>query len=260
MSAQHLLLGLCFTLMLELSQMGRVNKAFGLAVKHLIHTQPRMCLSYHDSVRFQHPINLHSKLMLGWAPLITHLYLEISPSFPAGVSEILALSHLTSLTLYSWNEEACPCSGTLLQHCSHLKMLRCHMHLVHAHLPPSLQRLELCSTIDKSFCIHSIAAADSFMLHLAGLAHLQHLTLQLESHGVLPSRTMLPVLQHLIRGFSLAGRASLDLSWLHRQPCQKLWVHVVHFDHEDTSIVDQLQQLHMQLSRLEFIGEIPPLQ
>ena len=47
MSAQHLLLGLCLTMMLELSQMGRVNKAFGLAVKHLIRTQPRMCLNYH---------------------------------------------------------------------------------------------------------------------------------------------------------------------------------------------------------------------
>ena len=136
----------------------------------------------------------------------------------------------------------------MLRHCSHFQMLSCHTHLVQAHFPPSLQRLELCSTNDKSFCIHSSAEADSLMLQLAGLTHLQHLTLQLESHGVLPSRTMLPVLQHLIVGFSLAGRASLDLSWLHQQPCQELWVHVVHLDPEDTSIVDQLQQL--QLCRL----------
>ena len=152
---------------------------------------------------------------------------------------------------------ACAQAGTFLQEFVGLKTLLCADLIVPTVYPLCLQELDI--TLDTMSAHFSQLpgagrVADALMLNLAHLPHLSRLTLNLGAAAILSTVGQLPELQCLIIDVHLGGRAEMDLSWLHLQPCSKLCLGMIisgSFEVQQ-SVVRQLQGLQVHSLHLDF--------
>ena len=247
-----------------LLQLSIVSHSFRQAVQNIIRTHSGLLVG--PDAEYTSPVTFDSRLMLSWAPFITGLGVYMSAVATAGLPDFAALAQLTHLQLIGWDVAAYAHADLMLQKCTHLRMLSCTGWLVPTIFPPSLLGLQLVLSHkhEPSPWLASNQAALGFILRLARLPQLQHLTLIVNLGATLPSfgSQQLPALQRPTSGYDLAGGSLMDLNGLVAQPCSGARVRVesgICMVHQQI-IAQALQLMRMQHVHLEVQTSFSPNQ